>query len=268
MPIAFECPTCGRPYRVAESLAGKSVACKTCNAQMRIPESEDESGQVLRHGPRRRPFEPAIGDSDSIEQISDHIEKYIGPIETVWHELVSDLVHIDLHVVGPTEERPHYTLVTSGMSDRPMTVPEECDESPFAELLLALPPGWPLDEKSWAKERHYWPVRWLKILARLPHAYETWLGFGHTVPNGDPPEPFAAGTRLCCWLAAPPRTVADDFATLRIDAEKTIGFHAILPIYREEMAFKLANGAEPLLERFDRHGVTEVLDIKRKNVCK
>lgn len=42
-----------------------------------------------------------------------------GVLAFVWHELVSDLVHLDVHVAEPTPARPYYTVVTSGMSDRP-----------------------------------------------------------------------------------------------------------------------------------------------------
>gem|GEM_PF-6439728 len=41
------------------------------------------------------------------------------------------------------------------------------------------------------------------------------LGAGHTVPNGDPAEPYAANTQLCCALLAPPSIAPDGFETLR-----------------------------------------------------
>lgn len=55
--------------------------------------------QVLRY----LDFEGASGDS-SIDEISDHIEKNVGKIHMVFHELVSDQVHIDVHWVKPTTE--------------------------------------------------------------------------------------------------------------------------------------------------------------------
>jgi hypothetical protein len=42
----------------------------------------------------------------------------------------------------------------------------------------------------------------------------------------------------------------------------------VFPIYREEMDFKLARGREALWERFARHGVTELIDVGRPNVCR
>ena len=71
-------------------------------------------------------------------------------------------------------------------------VPEDAGAETRAELMIALPAEWKLADSQLEDERWYWPIRNLKALARLPHEYETWLGFGHTVPNGDPPEPYAA----------------------------------------------------------------------------
>jgi hypothetical protein len=77
---------------------------------------------------------------------------------SVWHELASDLVHIDVHVTPPSPGRPRYTLVTSGMSDRPMSVPPGID-SRYAELMTALPADWPLTAEAFRDEATYWPVR-------------------------------------------------------------------------------------------------------------
>ena len=63
---------------------------------------------------KEKEFEFASGES-SIEEISDHIENFIGKIDTVFHEIVSDQVHVDIHWVKPTKERPFHTLITSGI---------------------------------------------------------------------------------------------------------------------------------------------------------
>jgi hypothetical protein len=71
-----------------------------------------------------------------------------------------------------------------------------------------LPPDWRISEEAFQDESWYWPVRQLKMLARLPHKYRTWLWLGHTVPNDDPPEPFAPSTELCCSLLTLPLSTA------------------------------------------------------------
>lgn len=232
------------------------------------PERTESGTPIYRHQPRERPFELAEGDESAIEAITGHIEKHIGPPATVFHELLSDLIHVDVHLVAPTAERNYYTLITSGMSDRPMSPPEGAEELRYAELVLCLPPDWPLTDDAFNDEANYWPIRWLKTLARLPHEYNTWLWATHTVPNGDPAQPFADNTKLCCQLLLKPVLFPPAFHTLSINDQKTIHFLTVVPLYREEMNFKLSTGLDPLLARLDAVGVTELINIRRKNACK
>ncbi|SEO83260.1 Suppressor of fused protein (SUFU) [Paenibacillus sp. OV219] len=99
------------------------------------------SGQpIYRHEARERSLVPAYGNDETIDRITEHVEKYIGPVQTVFHELASDLVHIDILIVAPTKERNFYTLITCGMSDEPMTVPAGAEAYRYAELMICLPP--------------------------------------------------------------------------------------------------------------------------------
>jgi hypothetical protein len=202
-----------------------------------------------------------------LEQISAHIEAHLGPVATVFHEIISDTVHIDVHVVLPTDDSPYARLVTSGMSDLPMPVGDN-DVPRYLELVATLPGDWKLDQASFEDERWYWPVRLLKQLARFPHKYRTWLGWGHSMPNGDPPEPYAPKTALCGVMLLPSVTVPEAFATLQIDAEKETHFLSIVPLYREEMDLKLRKGTDALLERFDKHGIDDTIDPRRINTAR
>ncbi|MEO8606251.1 MAG: suppressor of fused domain protein [Chloroflexota bacterium] len=231
-------------------------------------QERSESGNpIYRHEPSQKGFVPAAGDSEAIQQIEQHIEMHIGKPSMVWHEIVSHLVHIDIHMVSPTPERNYYTLVTSGMSSQPMKTPEGAEAFRYAELMICLPPNWPLTQADFQDERNYWPLRWLKVLARLPHEYDTWIWASHTVPNGDPPKPFAPNTRLSgVILMQPSLMFSDAFIELKINDEKTVYFLSVMPLYREEMDFKLKNSAGSLLNDLAEAGVTEVLDIDRPNV--
>lgn len=274
MAIVFRCEKCSRRYRVADENAGRRGRCKSCGAVFRVPppaaavETSPSGTPVYRHAARERDFEPAIGDGESIEALSQHIETCLGEIDIVYHELLSDLVHIDVHRIPPTDERPYCTLITTGMSDLPMTAPAELDDVQYAELMVNLPPDRPLDQEDFEDENNYWPVRLLKMLARFPHEYETWLGVGHTVPNGDPPEPYAEETQFCCALLLPPIDAAEEFQTCEVSPGKIVNFYAVIPLYREEIDFKLKRGLDPLLERFDRAGIGPVVDVGRPNVCR
>ncbi len=222
--------------------------------------------QIHRYTERlHEPFSTDLGE-DSLEQISAHIEKFIGTPATVFHEIVSDLVHIDVHIVEPTPERDFYTLVTSGMSDKAM-VSAPLPDFRFAELLIALPAGWELDQQAFEKGENYWPVGILKMFARFPHEFDTWIWEGHTIPNGDPPQPYAINTAMACSLISYPILSPQEFQVLEISPQKKIHFLSIIPIYTEEMHFKLEQGTEALYDLFDRHNVSELLDPTRHNCC-
>jgi hypothetical protein len=205
------------------------------------------------------------GDAETADTIVAHMENHVGPVDHVFHEIVSELVHVDVHVVAPAPGRDYYTLFTTGMSEHPMTVPDAGSDPPFAELMIALPRTWKLTQADFKDERNYWPIRWLKVLARMPHRYATWLAWGHTIPNGDPPEPFAPDTRMCSILITPPLLLDHDATHVTLP-ERTITLYALVPLHMEELQLKLDRGLDKLETLLDAHGVTELLDPQRSNV--
>jgi Suppressor of fused protein (SUFU) len=221
---------------------------------------------IYKHGEATE-WAPPAGE-EFIEQISAHIEAHLGPVETVFHEIVSDTVHIDVHFVRATRQSPVHRLVTSGMSDLPMHTPDGADVPRHVELMISLPMAWQLDQDSLKDERWYWPIRTLKFLARMPHKYHTWLGLGHTVPNGDPPEPYADNTKLCGAIVLPSVSVDSAFEHLHIESAKDITFYAVVPLFEPEMNFKLRDGTDALLKRFAKHDVSDVVSLTRPDVSK
>jgi Suppressor of fused protein (SUFU) len=205
--------------------------------------------------------ELAAPDPDLIAAVDAHVTRHIGPPATVYHELVSPHVHVDVHVVAPTDDRPVYTLVTSGMSERPMV------DGSFAELTITLPPTWPAPgSPEMAETSASWPYTLLQELAWLPHAFQTVLWKGHTVPNGDPPEPYAPGTRLCGALVGPQLTAPDEFKVLRY-GEREIHILAVYPLHADEMQVKLDRGTDALYDLLDAAKLTEILDVDRPSVA-
>ncbi|MQX53473.1 suppressor of fused domain protein [Alcanivorax sediminis] len=222
---------------------------------------------IFRYTDGEKEWEAPDGE-ECIEEISDHIERHIGDVSSVFHELISDTVHIDVHHVKPTRERPFHTLVTSGMSDRQMNVPEGVNATRYMELMVTLPEGWRIDDESFRDEIWYWPVRQLKFLARFPHKFETWLGWGHTIPNGDPAEPFSENTDLSGVIILPSVNVTEEFRSLEINKEKVIEFYSVVPLYDEEMNLKLRKGTDSLLDRFDKYAISDLIEIDRRNIAK
>jgi len=273
----FSCRNCAARYQAKEDWAGKMTDCKKCGQPIEIPypplelpKEVSAGGSVIhRHEqPINKEFDPAIGDSENIEKISDHIERWLGPVESVFHELVSDLVHIDVHFVKPTKERPWISLVTSGMSDRPMSPPEEYADLAYAELMINLPPDWPLDQDSLNDIANFWPIQTLKWLARFPHVHDTWIFQSHTIPNNHPPEAICDGVGFCCFLLFPTVLAPEEFGELVIDDKKTIHFFSIYPLYESEMNLKLEQGTDALIDLFDKYELVDIVDPQRPDLTR
>jgi hypothetical protein len=213
---------------------------------------------------REREWVPADGgDPGDGEAIRWHVERHFGEVAFVWHETVSDLVRVDVYVVEPSAARPYLTLVTSGMSSRPMTVPADDRSSRYAELMLCLPAEWPMTTEAFRDERVYWPIRLLKTVARLPHEYQTWIAAWHSVPNGDPAEPYAPGTPFAGALVAPMVECGPGAQTIVTRRKKRISLLALVPLHPAEVALKLTRGTDALITVLDRIGASEVFDPAR-----
>lgn len=241
-------------------------------------DERSESGEpIYRYGEHEpRPFELAIGDEAASAPVEAAMQEAYGTAATVWHEIISDLVHIDVHVIAPTSASPHYTLFTTGMSSRPMAVPEGAEDFRYAELVLKLPGDWPFPEKPFAvshsgpgaDDSWYWPVGWMKLLARFPHENATWFGEGHTLPNGDPAEPLVSKSDLCGWLMFPDATVAESARSVVRPDGARVHFYVLHALTKDEMELKLAKGVDAILERFDATDYSDVLDPMRRSTLR
>ena len=159
-----------------------------------------------------------------------------------------------------------FRSITTGMSDKPMHVPDGAEDFRYAELVVCLPPDWKLTKEDFANEANYWPIRLIKSLARLPHEYDTWLGPGHSIPNGgDDPQPYADNTRLCCAIIVPAVRFGEKFLRLETPDERVINFYSVWPILPDETVFKLRHGYDELMDRLLSREVSDVIDVQRRS---
>jgi len=208
------------------------------------------------------PREPEVYTGEEMEAIEGHIQQYFGKFENVFHELASPDIHVDICAVPPTEERDYYTLVTMGMGAHQMNVPKELASYKLerAELAIALPEDWKLDQESMQDERWYWPIRLLKVLARLPIASATWLGFGHTMDNE---QPFAENTKFCAAILIGLQNTEDGSEVCTLPGGEEVNFYQIIPLYQDELEYKLEHDADALLDKMA--GISFVVRPDRPN---
>lgn len=207
------------------------------------------------------------------KEIENHFnELFPGRETSVFHEILSELVHLDVHIMYPTEKTPFYIVYTTGMSDLAMTLPDDLKEQKDlerAELFLFLPDSWNPGEigqiSSDLTYEQYWPIQMIKYLARFPHDYETWLGWGHTIPNGADYEPLVDGSEMGGIILM---ELDEQMSPLRTEDQTEIHLYMATPAYREEIEYKLEHGMSALSELFAQNDLPLVIDMNRRNYCR
>ncbi|MCL2298966.1 MAG: DUF2185 domain-containing protein, partial [Firmicutes bacterium] len=196
--------------------------------------------------------------------VTGAIEARFGKVSQVLREVVSRDIRVDLCVIEPGPGRAYRTVVTRGMGARDMQVPADSQAIARAEMVVMLPEDWELHSSD---ECQYWPLRWLKLLARLPGEEDSWLGWGHTVPGG---EPFAENTDFGAILlldAFVPNQNDGGPCVFTLPGGEYVRFCQLFPLYEEELQFKLRHGAQALLDRMTAKGaLSPVLNTARANL--
>lgn len=233
-----------------------TVDLKACPGEEPDDEEQDTPGINENN------YAPEVYSVEEMNVIEEHIQQYFGECKNVFHELVSPDIHVDICIVPPDGERNYYTLITMGMGAHRMNVPEELAEYKLerAELAIALPKNWKLTSEDFKNERWYWPVRLLKTLARLPISSNTWLGFGHTMDNE---ADFAKNTKLCAAMLTGPQGTEEGSEVCILPNGEEVNFYQVIPLYRDELEYKLAHDADALLDKMKR--ISFVVECDRQN---
>ena len=204
---------------------------------------------------------------DSVDFLDAHLDKFFESKDiSVYHELVSDFIHCDIYLIKPNAMRPYNLLLSGGMSSLPMKVPQEMQHLQYAEVMCLLPADWKLGQKDFENEANYWPIRTLKRLARFPHEADTWLGWGHTIPFWENNDDDGGGHGFAGVMLIDSITLPEEFSTIDENG-KAAFIYSVIPLYQEEMDYKLEHGADELLAKFDAADIDEIYTVGRVNVC-
>lgn len=217
--------------------------------------------------PRVPPIAPAASSSlaRNAEARARFYESRFGKPRMFWQENEIETPAVHILAYGPSEERDrdYYTIVTAGMSDARMTLPDDVDPSlARAELLLyALPSD--IESESGVVP---WFVSVLHALAHMPWRFGAWLGESHTIPNGDPPTPLAPGSNLTAALLLPPVFEPPDFATGLILAGEPVNFLWLTFVTTAECEYKIQHGYEALMKKFEQANFPHVVNTARETL--
>ena len=170
---------------------------------------------------------------------------------------------IELAVMAPTAAEPYYVAYTIGMSAEPMNLDSMPRGKKYewlrtAELMLFLPGDWPVqaaggpdDLAAPERKAAAWPLRLLRLLAAMPRRGNTWLGAGHSIPNGDPPHPYAPNTPFAGAVLFLPseKNGPKPVPGVNIGGGMRLMLYTVTPVYPAEMEYKLQYGAEALEQK-------------------
>ncbi|QDZ80139.1 suppressor of fused domain protein [Priestia megaterium] len=198
--------------------------------------------------------------------IFNYVENKIGEVSFTLSEIVSiSRVEIDVHVIMPTEERNAITLFTTGMSTLPMAEGKVEEELQYAELIMTLPPNWPINEEALKKEENNWPLGWIRQIAHLSHMYEGWIDEGIIIPNEEPPQPFANNTKMSSLLIMRP---CGENLQLIDEGKGVINLYQLIPLHETERQIAIEKGSDYIVKQLKRSDQAPYFEnINRSSVC-
>lgn len=208
----------------------------------------------------------AMYSPEELQTVLSHITKYFGmvskTIETV------DTAHnpISILYIPPTKEKNYAALVTAGIGAYKANVPENLRgmDMDRIELIAYLPPDWDVDDDN---IRSAWVARALQTLGTMIQVDDTWLGLGHTVSNGSP---FSPDTEYNGVILDSITNVETDANWCHLPNGEIVTFYQMIPIYEEEMLFKIKNNFEDLFNLLiQKVGISYKgpINLQRPNVC-
>jgi tetratricopeptide (TPR) repeat protein len=237
-------PTSGTPKEEQEATnsIAENAALEQVAEQEITDEEEDEEyfGSEVDLEFSVRPNMPSA--------LDNHIDQFFDFDDVVvWKDKRNDELRVDIYHIKPSESRDFHILITSGMSRLPMNVPSNANDFKYGELLAILPAEWDLTQEGLKNSNNYWPVLWLKNLARIPQQYNSWLCYGHSIPNGDPSKPIA-DTEFQGVVIMDSTTLPEDFLEVKVGAD-TLYLYTVIPVYAEEMQYKIEHGIKALSQK-------------------
>jgi hypothetical protein len=184
-------------------------------------------------------------------------ERLFGKPLSVSHELLPLVPHVDVYISKRFQgSKEIYSLVTGGMSDLKMTLPLGADQDVPRRVELIFYCSEPRDE-------YIATLRWV---AHFPHDSKSWLGHGHTMPNGTPPAPFWGTTELDTLFFLPPLVKKDQTLSSELNlGGEPVHFLWVVPLTTAECNFKLTRGFDEMLNLFQQNRHPHVFDPHRKS---
>jgi hypothetical protein len=228
--------------------------------------SHKDIDEFFSKEPIENPREQATYEARYLRDMNRHIEKYIGDVDHVLHEVISYDVHIDVHVIKPSKKVPFLTIVTSGMSDKKMTLPQEgsANGHGYSEFIAFLPEDWPVSFSE--NDDKFWPEEILRANAKWCHESGSFYDWFHTISNDTPAAPYVEESEMSGVLITPPTVLPPDAWMVPTFDGKIIKLLNAVPIHFEEIEYGMKNGGERLFDELKATSCNFTFDPQRANI--
>lgn len=160
---------------------------------------------------------------------------------------------------------PVTLIITNGLRNYTMPVPEQLYEKKNIELFFCLPSYWDLEDTD--TKNMNWPFTWLEKIGKHLVEKETWYGPGHTFSNGNPPQSLSENMKPNHLILTEPIKLEEHLAPATL-TDLTIHFLAVVPIYEQEFDIKMAKGFTKFMRKFRARNGSEIVDDYRENIFK
>ena len=159
---------------------------------------------------------------------------------------------------------PVTVIMTSDLSEYKMPVTEKWKGREFNEIFFALPAYWDLEDKENATLTALFD--WIFRLQHFVVSKETWFGPGHSIPCGNPSESISALLKQDNFLLLNPMFLEDIFQPLSLGGGKIVHLLAIVPVFSDELEYKMVKGTHKFVRRFYQKKFDERIDEFRSSM--
>jgi Suppressor of fused protein (SUFU) len=205
--------------------------------------SQTAGGSLVTHAKRRANPELDILDDSQRRALKTHLDQHLGKCLGTFAEITSEYVRLDLLIYPATEQRRFAVICTLGSSARAMAVTDNMRDYAHQEFFVCVPPEWPLPGSPQMDDDHWWPFRMLKDIARLAHAAQSFAAPATTIPNGDPAQPYVAGSLLTAAMVWTPIGMPEGLATCDAPGRRT-RISQVIALTADECEMKLGIGVD------------------------
>ena len=173
------------------------------------------------------------------------------------HELETTEGEIPLLMLDLELKTTVTVLMTNGLSDYKMPVPEKMAGLEYNELFFCLPSYWEWEDRT--NPAMNWVFDWIQKLAKYVVERQTWFGHGHTLPTNKNMDSLSPTMKQNHLILLNPILLEDELSAIKVD-DKMINFLAIVPIFADEMDYKQGKGTLKFIQKLQSRGVNEKLD--------